>query len=135
MARITGNQGSMTGSAGPLLTFGAYGYFWSAQFKKMAYDVTPMPRVNAPEFVVSSLQYANGKCRFTVDDSLAAPLPSEAEVTITLKTKDAATARGYSFKAKLTDIAVVSQSPGGRPVEYEADWVRSDATDAAITVT
>ncbi len=135
MARITGNLGSMTGSAGPLNTFGAYGYFWNAKFSKPAYEVTPMPRVNAPEFVVTSLQYGSGKCRFTVDDSLAAPLPSEAEVTITLYSKASATARGYSFKGKLTDITVSVQSPGGRPVEYEADWIRSDATDTAITAT
>lgn len=135
MARITGNQGSMTGSAGPLQTFGAYGYFWNAKFSNPAYDVTPMPRVNAPEFVVSGLQYANGKCRFTVDDSLTSPLPSTAEVTITLYTKASSTARGFSFKGKLTDITVTTQSPNGRPVEYEADWVRSDATDTAITAT
>ena len=135
MARITGNQGSVVGSAGALSTFSAYVYFWQSSFEKKAYDITPMPRVNAPQFVVSSLEFATGKCRFTVDDSLVAPLPSSAEVTLTLKTKDAATARGYSFKAKLVNIGVVSQSPGGRPVDYEADWIRSDDTDTAITAT
>lgn len=135
MARITGNQGSVVGSAGALSTFSAYVYFWSTNHELKAYEVTPMPRVNAPQFIVSSLQYATGKCRFTVDDSLTAPLPSTAEVTLTLKTKDAATARGYSFKAKLVNIGVLVQSPGGRPVDYEADWIRSDDTDTAITTT
>lgn len=137
MATITGNQGSVTFSAGSMADHDANVTFWSSEFEKKVYDVTPMPRLNAPKFALSSLEFAQGVVRFTVDDALAAPVPSTAEVTLTLRYKEASTARGYSFKAKVYGIAAMRvQSNGGAvPVEYEGRWVRSDDTDTAMTVT
>lgn len=137
MATVTGNQGSVTFSAGSMANHAANVTFWSSRFEKKAYDITPMPRLNAPKFVLSSLEFAQGTVKFTVDDSLAAPVPSGSEVTLTLRYKEAATSRGYSFKAKLYGVTAerVQSNGGAVPVEYSGDWIRSDDTDTAMTVT
>lgn len=134
MAIETGNQGSVSITiSGYTSTWTADVTYWAVEVEHALHDVTPMPRINSPKFVATTLQKFRGTLRFKKDDAIAAPMPSTTQGTITLYTK-ASTTKGYAaVPVLLYGIQAVGQSPGGAPWDYQASFIGSQsATDTAI---
>lgn len=134
MAIETGNQGSVSITiSGYTSTWTADVTYWAVEIEHKLHDVTPMPRIYKPKYVATSLQNFRGTLRFKIDDTLAAPMPSTTQGTITLYTK-ASTTKGYAaVPVLLYGIQCVGQSPGGAPWDYQASFIASEASNAADT--
>ena len=134
MAIETGNQGKVTIGTITATWTGDVTY-WAVEIEHKLNDVTPMPRVNSPKYVATTLQNFRGTLRFKKDDGNAAPMPSTTQGTITLYSKDAT--RGYvAVPCLLYGIQCVGSSPGGAPWDYQASFIGSQAsTDTAIAGT
>lgn len=134
MARVGGNQGSITMSGNTAMTNAftvAEMFAWAGQFGVYPDNTTPLGY--ASDRIEGFGQYGFGTLSYLVQDGQRPPIPNGAQVTLTLLEKSG---QSYSFSAVLTFVdlyPVTAVRPGAQRVRYR--WVLSAASSSVALST